>query len=142
MKIKDRWEYIISLDEELLKGSVILSEWCALIVRETDVAFASGANLASILTAVAAIETYLKSEYSATGIEKLVELINISPIAEDLKVALHRLRMYRNKWVHVDDPSDDSRLLENPEETENELENMAFISARSLRRVIYENQCV
>lgn len=138
----DRRAQLLALDEELLKGGVILSEWCSFIVREADTAFAKGAYLASILTAVSGIETYLRSEHSQTGKERLVDLINMASIDIDLKDDLHALRKYRNKWVHVDAPWDDEALLENPDETERELEQMAFFAARALRRTIYENQWV
>lgn len=104
MNQDERWTQLIALDEELLKGGVILSEWCSFIVREADTAFASGAHLASILTAVSGIETYLRSEHSETGKERLVELINRASIDSSLKADLHTLRKYRNKWVHVDNP--------------------------------------
>lgn len=142
MNQDDRWAQLIALDDELLKGGVILSEWCIFIVRESDLAFACGAYLASILTAVSGIETYLRSEYCLTGKERLVELIDNAPIDAGLKDDLHLLRKYRNKWVHVDDPWNDVALLERPEETENELERMALFAVRTLRRSIYENQCV
>ena len=139
MDKENRWDHLVALDEELLKGGVILSEWCTFIVREADTAFASGAFLASILTAVAGIETYLRSEYGQGKKMRLVELINNSPIDEQLKIDLHRLRKYRNKWVHVDDPWNDDELLEKPEKSEKELEDMAFFAARALRQTIYEN---
>lgn len=104
MERDERWEELVALDEELLQGGVILSEWCAFIVREADIAFVNSAHLASILTSVSGIETYLRSEYSATGKERLVELINQALIDDDLKNDLHKLRKYRNKWVHIDDP--------------------------------------
>jgi hypothetical protein len=142
MNEDERWELLIALDDELLKGGVILSEWCSFIVREADTAFAKGAHLASILTAVSGIETYLRSEYSVTGKERLIDLINHSSINTELKADLHSLRKYRNKWVHIDDPWNDASLLECPEETEQELEKMAFFAARALRSTIYENQWV
>ena len=142
MKEDDRWSMLLLLDEELLKGGVILSEWCSFIVRESDKAFASGAYLASILTAVSGIETYLRAGYAQAGRERLVDLINRAPIVDSLRDDLHELRKYRNKWVHVDDPWSDSNLLERPEDTEQELERMAFFAVRALRRTIYENQCV
>lgn len=142
MNQSDRWAQLVALDEELLKGGVILSEWCSFIVREADIAFASGANLASILTAVSGIETYLRSEHSETGRERLVELIEHASIKTELKSDLHKLRKYRNKWVHLDEPWDDEEILERPEEIELELEKMAFFAARTLRRTIYENQWV
>jgi len=142
MNEEGRWALLVALDEELLKGGVILSEWCSFVVREADSAFAKGAYLASILTAVSGIETYLRSEHSHTGREHLVELINKASIDSDLKNDLHTLRKYRNKWVHVDDPWDDGALVEKPEETERELEQMAFFAVRALRRTIYEKQWV
>lgn len=142
MNETERWEHLVALDEELLKGGVILSEWCTFIVREADTAFARGAHLASILTAVSGIETYLRSEYARNKREKLFKLIDDSPIDGELKKDLHKLRIYRNKWVHVDDPWDDESLLEKPELYENELEEMAFFAAKVLRRTIYENPWV
>ncbi|MFZ6815558.1 hypothetical protein ACO0K3_13890 [Undibacterium sp. Rencai35W] len=138
----ERRELLITLDDELLKGGVILSEWCSFIVREADTAFVKGAHLASILTAVSGIETYLRSEYSVTGKERLIDLINHASIKTELKTNLHLLRKYRNKWVHIDDPWNDASLLECPEQTEQELEQMAFFAARALRSTIYENQWV
>lgn len=116
----------------------MLSEWCAFVVRESDTAFAKGANLASILTAVSAIETHLRAEQgSATS--RLVDLIDQAALPEDLQRDLHRLRRYRNKWVHVD-PSDDQEILDKPKLFETELEEMAFFAARVLRRVLYSSQ--
>lgn len=142
MDEQDRWTHLASLDDELLKGGVILSEWCSVIVREADFAFASGAHLASILTAVSGIETYLRSEHSSTGRERLAALIDIASIHPNLKQDLHTLRKFRNKWVHVDDPRNDAAILAEPEEIENELEQMALFAVRTLRRTIYENQWV
>lgn len=136
----ERWAHLGALDDELLKGGVILSEWCAFIVRDADTAFASGAHLAAILTAVSGIETYLRSEHSKTRRERLVELINSAEIDVGLKADLHTLRKYRNKWVHVDRPWEDEELLEHPEVVEGELEEMAFFAVRALRKTIYENR--
>lgn len=138
---EDRWKQLAALDDELLVGGVILPEWCSFIVREADIAFVEGACLASILTAVSAIETYLRSEYSETSKERLVELID-RVSNSNLRADLHKLRKYRNKWVHVDEPWDDQCLLENPEAKENELEEVAFFAAVVLRKTIYENQWV
>jgi len=91
---------------------------------------------------VSGIETYLRSEHSESGKERLVELITHASIDDALKADLHALRKYRNKWVHVDDPWNDASLLDRPEETEDELERMALFAARALRRTIYENQWV
>jgi len=44
--------------------------------------------------------------------------------------------------VHGNDPWDDQRLLDAPEKSEKELEEMALFAARLLRRTIYENQWI
>ena len=142
MNEKARWEFINGLDEDLLKGGVILSEWCAFIVREADLAFAKGADLASILTAMAGIETYLRSEYAQTKKEHFYELINVAHFDIQLTETLHQLRKYRNKWVHVSEPWDDAELLDKPQLYEQELEELAILASRTLRQVLYENQWV
>jgi hypothetical protein len=142
MNEEERWDHLVDLDEEFLKGGVILSEWCSFIVRETDTAFVHGAFLASILTAVSGIETYLRSEHGNNVKERLYDLINLASIEDDLKNDLHTLRTYRNKWVHVNDPWRDEKLIESPEKFEKELEEMALFAARALRRTIYENQWI
>lgn len=134
-----RWEYLVCLDDELLEGGVILSEWCAFIVREADTAFAHGAYLGSILTSVAGIETYLRSEYAEHRRERLVDLIDKATLHGTLSDDLHKLRKYRNRWVHVESSWDDTNLFESPQYIENELRNVAYFAVRCLRRTIYEN---
>lgn len=142
MNKEESWQYLNSLDDKLLHGGVILSEWCTLIVRETDIAFVNSANLAVILTAVSAIETNLRSEYANNNSANLFALINDSPIREDLKLELHKLRKYRNRWVHVNAPWDDDIQIDPSSEILMELEEMAMFAAYLLRRTIYENQWV
>lgn len=137
-----RSDLLLALDEELLKGGVILSEWCTLIVKDTDRAFVAGAFLASILTAVSGIETYLRSEQPNPSRTRIIDLIEGSDLPNDLKEDLHLLRRYRNRWVHVRDPADDELLLAEPARIERELEHMAHLATRSLRRTIYSVQCV
>jgi hypothetical protein len=139
MTEEERWQLILATDDEYLKGGVVLSEWCAFITREADTAFAKGAFLASILTATAAIETYLKSEYGSSD-EKwhiLSSLIDGSDLEESHKVDLHKLRKYRNSWVHIKTPWNDLPILDHPEEYERELEQMALFAVSLLRRTIF-----
>ncbi|MEX0808855.1 MAG: hypothetical protein WD044_09000 [Dongiaceae bacterium] len=142
MSEDDRWNYLLTLDDNLLKGGVILSEWCTFVIQEADIAFVSGANLASIVMAVSAMETYLRSESEGSSKTRLYELIEQSSIDESLKEDINKLRRYRNKWVHVDDPWDDNELQKEPSKHQTELEQMAFFAAKTLRRTIYENQWV
>ena len=142
MTEEEKWEFINDLDEELLLGGVILSEWSAFLVRDADTAFASGANLAAILTALAGIESHLKYEYGSNQRERLVDLIDSASIDEALRAELHVLRRYRNKWVHVADPHEDTGLLAQPDTHAAELEQMASRAIRALRQAIYTEQWV
>jgi hypothetical protein len=138
----ERWSHLNALDVEMLKGGVILSEWCTFIARDADTAFAAGAHIVCIVLSTSGLETYLRSECVTGSRQRLVALINGSPITADLKTEIHTLRKFRNKWVHIDDPWMDDELLENPEAIEEELEKMACFAVRTLRKTIYENQWV
>lgn len=136
MTENEKWEYLVSLDEKLLQGAVIRSEWATCLIKSADLAFVSGANLASIITALAGVETHLRGECGINK-QRLVDIIAQSDLEDDLKKELQVLRKYRNKWVHVADPWDDDKLLEHPERYEAELEEMAKRGAVALRRTIY-----
>lgn len=142
MKEKIRWEYLTKLDEELLKGGVLLSGWYYFIVRESDLTFVNGTYLASIVTAVLGVKTYLRSEYAPNEKKILFDLINDSPIEDNLKTDLHKLRKYRNKWVHIEEPLVDKKLLDYPEKYEKERKEMSYFAVKALRKLIYETQCI
>lgn len=137
-----KWAFITALDDELLKGGASMSEWCACIVRDCDYAFVGGANLATLITATAAIETYLRAEYAGGERIRLSDLIDSAPIQQELRDDIHRLRKYRNTWVHVAAPEDDEEILQNPVAYEEQLEEWAKRAQRILRRTIYESQWV
>ena len=145
MNNEEKWNYILRLDEELLLGGVILSEWSTFLIKDADEAYCIGANLAAILVCQAAIESHLRYEYcDNTAKNKLgfYDLIEQSPLPLKLKADLHKLRKYRNKWVHVNDPREDSDLLSRPEYYETELEQNAASAIKVLRQVIYFEQFV
>jgi len=142
---EEKWDYINKLDEELLVGGVILSEWSAFLIRDADTAFCSGANLAAILVSQAAIESHLRFEYGdsrTTERATFYDLIENAPLPNELRADLHELRKYRNKWVHVSDPREDQELLNRPEYYETELEQMAKFAIGVLREVTYLEQFV
>lgn len=136
MTKEEKWAYLLELDETLLQGGVILSEWATFLVKSADLAFVGGAPLPSIITGLAGVETHLRGEGGSSK-QRLVDLIEQSDLEEDLKQELQILRKYRNKWVHVADPWDDDDLLESPEQHEAELEEMARRCAVAFRRTIY-----
>jgi hypothetical protein len=133
-----KWTYLIELDEILLKGGVVLSDWASSLVKDADLAFVGGAYLASIITALAGVETHLLGE-ARSDKKRLADLIAESDLDEDLKRELQTLRKYRNKWVHVAEPWEDEALLQEPDRLEAELEEMAKRCVIALRRTIYTN---
>jgi len=139
---EDRARLLERLDEELLKGGVMLSEWCSFIVQEADAAFLAGADLATILTATAAIETYLRAELNLKGSSRLGDMIDASGLDDSLKNSLHEIRKYRNKWVHVRDPWEDNEIQISPKKFSDELDRMATLAAIALRKTLYSNQWV
>jgi hypothetical protein len=72
----------------------------------------------------------------------LNELIDQSGLSGDLRGDLHKLRRYRNRWVHVEAPEDDAAVQSHPEKFDDELATMAAFAARVLRRLLYSDQCV
>lgn len=142
MNALERADYLTALDNELLKGGAMFSEWCVLIVRECDEAFVAGANLATIVTAACAIETYLRAEYGNSSDLRFVDLIDRAPFSNTQRDNMHKLRKYRNKWVHLAAPEDDQELLNNPGMYVSELQDRAVLAQRLLRETLYENQFV
>lgn len=145
MTEEQKWDYINQLDEELLIGGVILSEWTTFLVKDAETAFCSGAYLASILASQAAIESHLRYDYFNSTETKgwgFYDLIEKSNLKTELKTELHLLRKYRNKWVHVNDPSNDNELLERPEYYETELADFSKATIKSMLKILYSNQFV
>lgn len=145
MNEQEKWNYINMLEEELLLGGVIISEWSNFLAKDAELAFCSGANLAAILAAQAAIESHLRYEYFDPVQTKgwgLYRLLENAQLPVDLNNSLHKLRQFRNRWVHVEDPTQDAHLLNKPEYYEEELEEMAKLAIKSMLRVLYMEQWV
>jgi hypothetical protein len=143
MTEQEKWDYILALDEELLQGGVILSEWSTFLARDAETAFCSGAHLAAILAAQAAVECHLRYEYLDPAEAKgwgLCRMLDSVPLPADLKDELHSLRRFRNRWVHVEQPAQDEHLLQRPEYHEVELEEIARLAIGSMLRVLYLEQ--
>ncbi|MFZ5786333.1 MAG: hypothetical protein ACOY3Y_07815 [Acidobacteriota bacterium] len=122
----EKWAWIQDLEDKYLKGGIMLSEWSTMLAKEADHAFCSGANLAAVLAAQAAMEAHLRYDFfdpenvKGWGFYKLIE--GADDVSEDLRERMHEVRRFRNTWVHVNDPHDDEHLLERPELVEAEAE--------------------
>lgn len=139
MNRAEREEYFLQQEDELLKGGAAFSEWCTFISKSVYDAFVNGADLATVITAVVCIETYLKTENMGSKNKNLAQLIDEEPfLSDDEKEQLHILRKYRNGWVHAD-RLDDTDLLKDEEPYSKELENMAFLSIKMLLTVLFSH---
>lgn len=142
MNEQEKWDYVNSLHEDLLLGGLMLSEWSVFLAKDAESAYCSGANLAAILVAQAAVECHLRYEYFNAFKTKgwgLYRLLEDTTLPIDLKDDLHKLRKFRNRWVHI---MEDDDLLEQPEYYEAELEDMARLAIKSMLRVLYLSQWV
>ncbi len=120
MTTDQKWAFLLALDDEYLLGGVMLSEWTTFLVRDVDTAFCNHANLTAILAAQSAIECHLRYGYSSFHAGNRLgfyELIEQSPLEASLKADMHKLRRFRNTWVHVNDQQDDQQLLSDPKST-------------------------
>ena len=62
-------------------------------------------------------------------------------ISNDERQNLHKLRIYRNKWVHVNN-LDDTPILQNEDIFLREAEEMAFLSVNLLLKVLFSQQFI
>ena len=150
MTPEQRENYLMELEDEYLLGvGGPFSEWSIMLSQEVDTAFRAGADLAAVLTAQAVIESHLRYEYfdpresKGWGLYRLVrELESRLQHETGLIDDLDALRLYRNKWVHVADPTDDQHLAERPEVALREAEEMAILAMRTMVRVLFLEQGV
>lgn len=144
MDAKRKRQFLVALDDELLLGGAVISEWSAFLIRDADEAFIHGAHLAALITAIAAIESHLRFDCrpAPKSWPSFFELINVNLGDSALAAELHALRRYRNQWVHVSDAADDDPLLQDPASHEAELEAMATRAMRAMREIVYLDQCV
>lgn len=87
--------------------------------------------------AAAAIETWLRSESRMDNKATFFELIEKSGFPPGVVSEMHGLRRVRNGWVHVGDPFDDQKLLDEFNRGHPKLENDCRLAMRTVRVVLY-----
>lgn len=139
MNRDERERYFVEQEDKLLRGGVSFSEWCTFISKSVYDAFVNGADLATVITSMACIETYFKTEDPKNKDKSLAQLINeASYLDEEEIVNLHLLRRYRNSWVHAD-RLDDTEILDDDTAFYAEAEEMAILSVKMLLKVLFSN---
>jgi 3-keto-L-gulonate-6-phosphate decarboxylase len=141
VKLQEREAFVSSMWDQYHRGGLTLSEYATFMAENAEAAFLAGADLATLLAACATIETYLRAELGAER-SSFCDLINESDLPDDLIKALHQIRIFRNRWVHVHDPDDDEALLASPEIVLSEIESHAILSFKSMVRTLCSNQWV
>ncbi|MDB7831615.1 hypothetical protein [Intestinimonas butyriciproducens] len=135
----EREAYFLALEDELLLGGASFSEWCTFISKSVYDAFVNEADIATVITATTCIETYFKAESPENRKKSLAQLIDdATGLSDEEKSQLHRLRQYRNAWVHAD-RIDDTELLKDESSYAKEVEEMAILSIRLLLTVLFSN---
>ena len=141
MTEEEKRAFLDALEEEILKGGAELSEWATRIALDATEAFFCGQYLATLLTAMAAIETHLRFHYGSPKM-RLSELVDQALVEDTLKMEIHALRQYRNRWVHIEDPWDEAPVIHDLELVEKELFGFAKRSIEAMYRVLYCEQWV
>jgi len=141
MNSNERECFWMAQEESLLLGGAAFSEWCTFISKSVYDAFVNGADLATVITSIACIETYFKTETTEDKNKSLAQIIDESDFSEKDKNDLHLLRKYRNSWVHAD-RIDDKEILLDDTKFILEAEKMAMLSVKMLLKVLFSNPFV
>ncbi len=114
------------------------------MARDAETAYISGADLSAILAACATVETYLRTEFigETKASATFKDLIDRSDFSTQLKGDLEKLRIYRNRWVHVRYPSDDAKLLQHPGIVLSEIAEHADLAVKCMIQSICSNPWV
>ncbi len=139
MNKEERQKYFIEQEEKLLVGGAAFSEWCTFVSKSVYDAFINGADLATVITGLTCIETYFRTEDMFSKRKNLYTLIEEYPFLNAAeRKQLHKLRKYRNRWVHINS-LDDSPILTNEEFYLTEAEEMAFLAVKLLLTVLFSH---
>ena len=135
MNRNERECFWVAQEENHLLGGVAFSEWCTFISKSVYDAFVNGADLATVITSLACIETYFKTENMEDKNKSLAQ-IDESNFSKEDRNNLHLLRKYRNSWVHSD-RIDDKEILLDDTRFISEAEKMAILSVKMLLKVLF-----
>ncbi|HVA51169.1 MAG TPA: hypothetical protein VNH11_32810 [Pirellulales bacterium] len=140
MSDERRWEWLVQLDDELLMGGIMTSDFAAELIRNADLCFVHDAFVACLITCGATIETWLREE--GTHGNRFVDLIDASDFDAATKTEMHALRKERNLWVHIDDPWEDHDVEEQYSNGHSELKAKCESALRLMRTVVYSTPFV
>jgi hypothetical protein len=127
----EREKYLINVQNEILKGGISVQDWTTFQLENAYISFCSGAYLACIIMCQAAIESYMHDDEGLKD-RSFYDLIEHSSYDKRMKFKLHKLREYRNKWIHINEHKDNVFYIDNKG-----LEDMAIFAYRLTLEVFH-----
>lgn len=138
--MENDWDYLIKLDEELLKGGIIINESIAELIRNVDICYVNEAYFSVIITAVAIIECLLKIDIKESS--NFNYIIAKSDFDSGTKKDIHELRKVRNIIMHNVIQINEKELLINYNSFLKREKELSKKAIKTMRKVLYSNQFV
>ncbi len=101
----EREKVLLNIQNDVLKGGICVQDWTTFQLENAYIAFCAGADLACILMCQAAIESYMRDDEGLKN-RSFYDLIEHCSYDAKTKMKLHKLREYRNKWIHISEQKD------------------------------------
>ena len=127
----EREKILLNIQDDVLKGGICLQDWTTFQLENAYIAFCAGADLACILMCQAAIESYMRDDEGLKN-RSFYDLIEHCSYDVKTKMNLHKLREYRNKWVHINEQKECNIQIDHVE-----LEKMALFAYRLTLEVFH-----
>lgn len=97
-----REKVLLDIQEDVLKGGICVQDWTTFQLENAFISYCAGAALSCIIMCQTAIESYIRDDELLAN-RSFYELIDNSSFNRDMKKKLHKLREYRNRWVHINE---------------------------------------
>jgi len=101
-----REKVLLDIQEDVLKGGICVQDWTTFQLENAYISYCAGATLSCIIMCQTAIESYMRDDERLTD-RSFYELIDNCSFNLEMKENLHKLREYRNKWVHINEQVDE-----------------------------------
>lgn len=124
---KEREQRLLNIQDDVERGGCIVQDWTTFQLENAYIAYIAGANLACVIMCQASIESYIRDD-EQLECRSFYDLIEASSYDDTTKQKLHKLRMYRNSWAHVDNDKEIDYA---------ELDEMALFSYRLAMEIFY-----
>lgn len=97
-----REKVLLDIQEDVLKGGICVQDWTTFQLENAFISYCAGATLSCVIMCQTAIESYMRDDEQLND-RSFYKLIDNSSFDQEMKIKLHKLREYRNKWVHMNE---------------------------------------